>query len=158
MFKVSIERKTNNLDKLMKKLKKLRNASVESGYFVEQGVHQDSEMLYTDLMKMHEFGFGDLPVRPVRAITKARLKSSKESSKGMGDYLFRNKPLTDVLANIGGMVTMEAKSIFGHTPPLKANAPAWAAIKGGNAPLVFTGDLQSHWSWRTSEDASIKTK
>lgn len=149
---IKITRKTKNFEKLAKKLQTLAKESVESGYFKEQPDHPEANMSYAQLMTIHEYGFGNIPDRPVREITMVNMKG--EVGKILKRNLFKlsEEKLLDV---IGKNTTQFAKSIFGESPPLTANSPDTIDSKGFDAPLVYSGSLAASWSYRVSINGKI---
>lgn len=160
-MKAALTRKTRNLEKLIKKIKKLEQANVESGYFPEQGDHPYAEMSYVDLAYIHSKGEGNFPPRDVRFPTYLNLQNSitfKTSvHKDLKNHLYKDLKLDTVLTNIGVEVTNLAKSFFGIPSSfLPMNSSEWAEIKGANTPLVFEGYLMDAWSFKTSELPNIR--
>lgn len=155
-MKVSITRKTFNLDKLIKKIEAIRNQEVKSGYFKSQGDHPEAEISYVDLAWMHAKGDGDFPERDVRIPTVLEMQGASVSnffSKVTRDYLFKNVNLSQTLDKIGWKISDIAVSYFGiPSQYLPMNSAEWAKVKGGNTPLVFEGYLMDAWAWKTSYD------
>jgi len=60
-----------------------------------------------------------------------------------------NKVLLDTF---GIYLRKQEQNIFGHSPPLEANAES----KGANTPLVETGELKSKVAYKNSIDKQIK--
>ena len=162
MHNISFNRNTRNLENFIKKIRKLSESKVESGYFQEQGNHPESKMSYADLAELHSKGEGKLLPRDVRMSTTfdMKFKSSvrKHISRQLKDYLYNNIKLSSKLDSIGWKITGISQSYFGepsiHNPP---NSPEWAKFKGANTPLVYKGFLVDAWSWRTSENSQIRS-
>ena len=153
---VTLVRKTNNLEKLAKRLQKLSRTHVSSGYFGEQGDHPEIKLKYSVLMLIHENGMFNNPARPVRTITTFKMKAyGKAWAKDISKYLYHNLHLEELLDKIGKDTTEVAQSVFG-TPQLEANSPVTVELKGFNSPLVDSGLLRANWSWRGSVDHQIK--
>lgn len=152
---ISVKRKTNVVKPLLKRLEKIKNNNpkVQSGYFPSTGIHQGSGESYAQLMDLHEYGFDRsvffLAPRPVRQITMLQLRSNK--SLWLDDvrgYIKGTKTLNQSLNKIGLEITETAKNVFGSSL-LLPNSPVTVSKKGGrNTPLVDTGDLKDHWSWK----------
>lgn len=159
-MKVSIKRKTRNLEALIKKIQKLSTVNIESGYFQEQGQHPYAELSYVELAWMHARGEGNLPARDVRLPTMFGMENPSFYNpihKDLREYFYKNKKINSVLTDIGVRVTDLAKSFFGVPSQfLPANSSEWAEIKGANTPLVFEGHLMDAWSFKTSELPSIR--
>ena len=100
-------------------------------------------------------GAGNLIPRDVRPSALSTMKGNKFQPL-LSDYLFRNETLDSVLGRAGEKIVDISKSYFGESPPLYPNSPNWAAQKGGNSPLVHFGYLRDAWSYRTSENLSIR--
>lgn len=158
---VVVKRKTNNLEKLTRKLELLKKSSVSTGYFKEQGNHPDTELSYAQMMNLHEYGFfgsyARVPSRPVRAILTVNLKMSlpKYLTRQLSKYLYANLHLSELLDDIGKYSTSEAQSIFGSSA-LSPNSPVTVEIKGFDSPLIDTGFLRGNWSWKTSSKNSFQ--
>ncbi len=155
-----IKRKTRNFEKLIKKLQKLNNAEVKSGYFPEQGIHSSSELPYYELAYIHAKGEGDLPRRDVRPSVYSYMRQpvfNKTIESNIKAYLSGKVSLESFLDGFGYRVTDIAQSYFGDTSVLTPNTDWWAAQKGGNTPLVFDGELRDMWSFKTSENNAPRT-
>jgi hypothetical protein len=152
MTKTRVIRKTHNIDKLIKKIRDLKKASVESGYFIEQGIHSTIDMPYTSLMATHEWGWG-VPQRQARLSTFDVVTNSKSNKKELRNFLYTDQKLEQYLDKVGSRITMTAKGFFGQ-PSLRI--PSNAPSKGVDSPLVDTGELKDAWSYRTSLNLSIR--
>lgn len=155
MIKVSITRTTRNLEELIKKLEDLEGEYVETGVFVEQGIHPTAEVSYVDLAFMHEEGDGNFPPRTVRNVVLNSLKDNKflsQTEKYLNNYLYKGSSLNYTLGRIGQTMSFIGKSFFGQTfyPDMPMNHPDTIQDKGFNAPLVETGALRDAWAYRTS--------
>lgn len=157
MIKTRVIRKTRNIDKMIEKIKALKAASVQSGYFIEQGIHSTIGIPYTTLMQNHEFGFG-VPQRHLRQSAFDVVSNSKINRKEIKNFLFTGENLDTYLNKSGARIANTAKSLFGVvSPQVPSNAPMTIALKGGNdTPLVDTGELRDAWSFRTSSNLSIR--
>lgn len=158
---LKIERKTKNLDRLMRKLAKLRMNQVETGYFREQKKHSESGLSYATMMNLHEYGFygdiGYIPQRPVRQITTVYIKANwGRASKAISQYLFHKKGIEYPLDWLGKHTGRYAVSVFGNTTLLESNSQDTIDIKGFNSPLVDSGELRNNWSYKSSADKIIR--
>ena len=70
-----IKRKTNNLSKVKRRIQKLANKKIKSGYFADQGSHPNSDLSYADLAYLHASGARGLPERDIRFDAIDELKS-----------------------------------------------------------------------------------
>lgn len=157
MIKTKVIRKTKNIERLIKKIQLLKNSSVESGYFIEQGVHSTIGLTYTELMRKHEWGFG-VPQRHLRLSASNIVSSSPQNKKELKNYLYTNQDMDTYLNLTGSRITNVAQSLFGViTAEVPSNAPYTILLKGGrDEPLVDTGELRDNWAYRTSSNLSIR--
>jgi len=157
MTRTKVVRKTKNIERLIEKIKKLKLANVQSGYFIEQGIHTTIDMPYTTLMQTHEFGFG-VPQRHLRLSTLDIVSNSKVNRKELKSFLYSGESLEDYLNKTGSRITNTAKSLFGVVSSrVPSNAPMTIALKQGrDEPLVDSGELRDKWSFRTSSNLSIR--
>lgn len=155
---VKVTRKTNNLEKLKKRLKELSSQNVQSGYFRQQGDHPEAEMPFAGLMYLHEYGFNNIPPRPIREITMFKIPSELNSVFAeLKKYIRGQNEVDDVLDMAGWKITGIAVSLFGKaSPKIPANSPYTESVKGFNAPLVDSGLLKNAWSWKNSVDNFLK--
>lgn len=155
MFSVSIQRKTNNLEKLIKRMEALENETVETGVFIEQGEHPNAQMSYVELAVMHEQGDGYFPPRTVRPLIMNTMKEQpflRDVAKNISGYLFRDVNLNYTLGYIGQKMSFIGKNFFGeiNMPWMSSNAAYTIQDKGFNAPLVDEGHLRDAWAYKTS--------
>ena len=163
MAKLVIQRQAKKgqggLDKLLAKMKEMAESSIETGYFKQQGEHS-SGIMYTDLMKIHEYGlFDNTPERPVRELTlkENHQQDWKFIQSEIKNIFYKDYDVDYSFDQIGKYYTEKARDIFGNVNDLTPNAPSTVQLKGFNSPLVDSGDLAMHWSWRIGEDGRIKT-
>lgn len=138
------------IQKLKDKIKKLSDAKVYVGYYMDQGIHHESQMSYVDLMTIHEYGVDNngvhIPARPVLHYTNSGgvfLPKDKEAIKKAFKGVFvRDIPISVILNKIGKHYQQKGREVFGSTILLPT-------VKG-NPPLIDTGDLVEHFSYRTS--------
>lgn len=155
--------KTKDLEKVIKHFQNLSKQKIDIGYFSEQGNHSEYDISYASLMKMHEYGEGDLPSRPVFEIAGARVMSIT--------------PITGLSSNIKSLISESgrisinsnkiAKSIishmkvdiFGNPSLLKSNSEITQRLKGGrDEPLVDTGELRGELSFRTTDKPNARKR
>jgi len=152
---IKVTRKSYNLDKFLKKINKLAEQSVSSGYFPESGRHSEYGMHYATLMKMHEFGFegefGRIPSRPVKAITHTLMQNKwGDWSKYIKLYLQGKIETKQLLDNIGNYSVDVAYSVFGNNYYLQEESYQTQRQKGGSRPLVESGEFRDNWRYKTS--------
>lgn len=153
-----IKRTTRNTEKLIKKLEKLSEESVSTGYYPEQGYHTEYNMTYANLMSIHETGKFGMPVRPVRWLTTRYMKNSYQGgwSLAIKKYLQGKQGLKSSLHEIGIEAAGYARGLFGKSPPLEVNSNETIVEKGANTPLVDTGELRDKWGYKVG-DAGVIT-
>lgn len=153
-----IKRKTNNIESLVKRVRELSSAKVESGYFKENGEHPTADMSYASLMSIHAFGLYGLPERDIHNISVRHYKSMPKNSlwKDLSLFIKDQKDSEDVLNTLGMTFSEVATGLFGNSSILGANSPETVEQKGFNAPLIEDGFLKNNWSWRNSIDGFIK--
>ena len=155
-MQVKVKRKTNNLQKLEKRIRELAESKVESGYFPEQGDHPTANMPYGQLMAIHELGLRDLDKRPVRLFAMKSFKNNHDKTlKELRSFVRGESDVEDVLQAAGKEITMKAVDIFGG-PRLKPNSEYTIEQKGFDSPLIEFGYLKSAWSWKDSETGLLK--
>ena len=157
-------KKGNTLDKLAKQIHTINGESVEVGHYETQGLHP-SGFTYPELMAIHHTGNPEdnLPARPVLSILAFRMFSPNR----VKDPVIRRAitkwlkgPIApssniNMLNSIGRELVRKEKAIFGSGVLVK-NAPRTISIKGSNSPLIDTGDLRDHTSYKTSIDDKVK--
>lgn len=146
---------------MLNQVRSLQNERVEVGHFEEQGEHY-SGFTYAQLMAYHHDssnleGENPLPARPILDYVWA-------SNINLSDPKFKqvlrkwgSRPITpqsneEFLSDIGHILAVKEKEMFGKSPPLIANAES----KGRNTPLVDTGDLRDKVSHRNTLSNTIK--
>ena len=162
MHNISLKRNTKNLEKFLKKIKKLSQSRVETGYFSEQGDHPEAKMSYADLAELHAKGAKGYAIRDIRISVAGDMKNNSSLrnfiSKQMKEYLYKDVKLSGSLDDIGWKLTGIAQGYFG-VPSVNnpSNSPEWIARKGADTPLVFEGYLMDAWSWKTSESGKVRS-
>ena len=161
MLKISVQKKGNSLQKLVKNFHKIDGEFVETGHFKEQGKHY-SGLTYPELMSVHHNGgnpSGNAPLPPRPVLDLLHFRNQNLSDPKIKGYIrdWRKRPLSEasnkiLLDQIGRILAIREKRIFG-SPTLASNA---VPPKDRNQPLVETGDLKSKVSYKTSIDNSVK--
>lgn len=153
--------KNGKLAKLINKLHQLHNQKVEVGYFQAQGIHNPSQLHYTELMRIHEHGLG-VYVRPVLGAEKSYNYSEtivgqmnsgtfkKTLNNWLCQYIKQKSFTKEHLADQYGMwASRTAGDIFGNPDVLRVTI--------NETPLIDTGDLASAFSWKASWRGAIHT-
>ena len=127
------------------------------GYFQSQGIHSPSELYYTELMRIHEYGTDTIKARPVLAgawYTLAEEMRTKAFSIKLKSFLcryvkedknFNNDKLLDYVGQWG---VRYAQDIFGD-PIL--------GVTWNPTPLVETGELSDNFAWKTTLTGRVHT-
>ena len=158
---INIYLKTNNLDKLEKRLKALAKLKTKVGYFQEQGDHY-SGMTYPELVAMHSSGVPskNIPARPIFEIAYMSYDLKKSTIKNdLKKYLSSigksSAPIKveQIGINFVNSFSQHMIPIFGDTSKLKPNTPYTQHLKTlagveANNPLVWTGDLRDNLSYK----------
>jgi hypothetical protein len=138
---------------LEERLRALRNQYVLAGYFKEQGNHSPStdgsEIPYTTLMAIHEFGVsshGDWPARPVMGITfnLVKMDFGNKLAPKVREYLSGAISKGQLLKEFGLEVSWKADRVFGN--------PSFLTVTANPTPMVLTEELANAFSWKTSVD------
>lgn len=138
------------INQLRKQLESLNESKVYVGYFTDQGIHEESGMLYTELMTIHEYGVDkngvSIPARPVMELTQSGGVFTSEDKSAIREafrgVFAKGIPISKPLNSIGEYYREKGYQIFGSTALLET-------VKG-NPPLIETGDLSDKFSYRTS--------
>lgn len=149
MLTSRIKRKTNNLNKLKKKIEALGKKSIKSGLFADQGNHPTAGIPYTDLAYIHHFGSDMFPERDIRYDAVDQL-SVYNFSPLLNRYFYKDLSLDSVLDTVAFRVEDISQSLFG-VPSMNnpSNTEWWAEQKKGkNSPLVHYGHLRDAWHSR----------
>ena len=164
MANVKLLKRTAKLNKLFSDLKEMDKSKVEVGHFQEQGVHQGSGFTYADLMAYHHFGDPEknIPARPIRSIVTHNAertlkdRSLKAKLVNWGKAKDRENAIRGVLDTIGELLVGSGKAVFGNRQLLTPNTSKVAKAKGGNTPMVESGELEKHYAYKTSKDKVVK--
>lgn len=138
------------LDKLKKRAQRAHMATVTTGINKGEGMHP-SGIKYADLLVIHHNGIPSkgIPSRPVLHIVRSLYFKavSKLGKREFWQYLDGQQSLDHTLTSIGKVSLKYTKDVFGSTM-LASNAPNTIAQKGGNNPLIETGNLYTKLSYR----------
>ena len=134
--------------KKLQALSKTDNADV--GWFAADGEHPTAEMTYPELAHYHATGSNNVPVRDVLEITKGLYKAGKypRLNATLAHYLSTGQGYEEFLDALGESFWMESHTVIGHSPPL--------VLTSNPTPLVDTGELRDHLSYRTTKDLALK--
>ena len=152
--KVKVTEKSKKIDDYRKAMKVLDKSKAEVGFFQSQGRHH-SGLTYPTLMKIHEYGGGNNPIRPVFRIAtrKARIspKRNKYVKSAFNSWVKAAPKRTDptkILEAIGESLKAQLKPIFGSN---------YLTVTSNPTPLVDTGDLASKVTFRISTESVPRT-
>lgn len=157
---IKIKSNTRKLDQLTKELKKIHNKNVSFGYYQEQGTHY-SGYSYPDLMSYLEYGdhAHDVPPRPVFSATsgKMRATSGREVRRYIENFVGGKMTASFTLDMVGAEYAKWTQDMFGVPSQVNvSNSPRTVSLKGGDTPLVDTGDLKQHLATKNSIDNQVK--
>jgi len=153
---MGIKKLSSNLDELERRLKNLKSTRGSVGVTVEDGVHEPSGMLYTDLHWIHAAGSSanNLPPRNVALVAKLSFNGEDILRSGMDKY-FSNlnkkgtmKPEDVFKPYLEGLLDYTKNYVFGSTTKLAPNSPYTISLKGKNSPMIETGQLMDAWKVR----------
>ncbi|WP_021024318.1 hypothetical protein [Salinivibrio costicola] len=166
MFKLNRKRSTalHKLEKMRKRAEAAHRAKVSTGINAGEGMHSNG-LKYADLMAIHHNGVPSkgIPPRPVLSIV-TRLYGkliAKKAKHEMFKYLDGQQSLDHTLTSIGKVSLSYTHKVFGDPTVLPQNAKTTIRIKGKDAPLVDSGELQSKlsysYSWKGGEHKGYET-
>lgn len=153
MLKITIEE--NHIDELEKRLIALSKSKAFVGYDQSQGKHEPSGLTYPNLVAIHSAGVPSLNI-PSRPVFDIAYRSYNLNTSGI------KKDLSKYLSNISGKAPVntdyvnkgwvksfstEVVNTFGDPSKLESNSDYTVSLKGGNTPLVETGDLLKNLSY-----------
>lgn len=153
--------KSKDLQKLERNLEKLHNEYVEVGYFNGE-MHSNDKLSYASLMTVMEFGRIDNSIQPFHLFqnltyiydpvgtTELRMLIKKALQS-----LMTRDVSTKLLTDIGRFYQRKARSMFGVPSMTRDNEAGWAERKGGNNPLILTGELRDNLGFRTSKTKTV---
>lgn len=153
---MGIKKMSSNLDELINRMERLQKTTGSVGVTVEDGIHEPSGMLYTDLHWIHAAGSSanNLPPRNVALVAKISFNGEDILRKGMDKY-FSNlnkkgamKPEDVFKPYLEGLLDYTKNYVFGSTTKLAPNSPYTISLKGKNSPMVDTGQLMDAWKVR----------
>lgn len=135
----------------IKHLDKIDGAFAEWGIYAEDGMHPTAEMLYSQLMAIHELR-DDKWKRPIFYISATNKRFVAQYKKlikedftkfvtnaAMGRYVHKEV----ALKRVAMQGAENAKSVFGNNRMLVKNSARTIALKGHNKPMIDLGALKS---------------
>jgi len=149
IFASSFKGNTKGLDKLLKRVKELDNATLDVGYFDD--IHQSSGLPVAAIAAINNEGVSEngmyIPARPFvsEALRMAFFqKAAMRPTRQLLDYKI---PLKLTLGRIGSQAVELFKWNI-YNGAWADNAPYTISLKGKNAPLVDTGEMASLTKYR----------
>lgn len=136
-----------NLAKLVKKLQSVHNQRVQTGYFKEQGEHPTAEMTYAELMRIHEYGDGNFPARPVFKNLRFDIRNEIKPHLIKQLRMFVKNPTytrEHLFDSVGKWVADKAFDIFGN------RGGNYLTVTYNPSPLIDTGSLESNFAYKVS--------
>lgn len=146
------------LSVLIGNLKAAHKATVEVGYFKEQGKHPTTRnnLSYAELMAMQELR-EDGHDRPLLTYGYIENEGNFEENilDNIQDFMYngawgKTHSIKKYLDNIGKFQLKSLKALFGDSSFLKPNTTSTSLRKGFQAPLIETGALRDNLSYRES--------
>ncbi len=123
------------------------------GWFASDGVHPDTDgMTYPDLARYHATGSEGVPIRDVLGVALDFFspKEHPDIARSISEYL--NTPtkgaLDNVISHLGESFWQECLDTIGN--------PARLETTSNPTPLVDTGELRDHLSYRTHANPTLK--
>lgn len=117
--------------------------SVESGHFLDSGLHH-SGMTYPALMMQHHVGSDRITSRPVLSITAFRFDGSPVATKHIGDWLEGKIEPTMMMDRLGQEMEKLEVGIMGN--------PAYLPVTNNPTPLIDTADLVSQIKYKVKKN------
>ena len=148
----SIKFDTKGIDNLLGTLDNLSDVEIAAGVFQESGMHEEAELHKAHLLVIQEKGaIGIFPARPVIGLTthEEGVKWGEDAVKDIKGAIDKNgnrsplsvNKLKKSLENVADEMADDIKANFGSSK-LAANSPSTIARKGGNNPLIESGELR----------------
>ena len=143
----------DHFDKLEKRLKDLHKSESFVGYSDSQGIHEESGLKYTDLMKILSIGNSknNLVARPIFSMAERNYDLSKsplkkDLKKYFSEISKTSSPISTEKIHEHWVedFSTDVLQLFGSTPPLEGNKQSTIDKKGFDAPLVNEGDLRDN--------------
>lgn len=123
------------------------------GWFASDGAHPSADgMTYPALAKYHATGSEGVPIRDVLGVALDFFspKEHPDITRALSEYI--NKPtdtsLDNLISQVGESFWLECLDTIGN--------PARLATTSNPTPLVDTGELRSHLSYRTHANPTLK--
>lgn len=136
---------------VIKHLERIDGSHAEWGVYAEDGMHPKAQMLYSQLMAIHELRDDGWrrPVFHLSATTDRYVNQYRKlMAKGMEKFITnaakgRYSHKDTVLKLVAERGAKNAKLIFGNKRFLRANTPSTVSRKGNDKPLIEFGLLKS---------------
>jgi len=162
--------KKNNIPNLVKRFKELHKKKFEVGYWQSQGFH-NSGLTYPNLFAILSYGSdtAHIPPRPILNDTFsmwAPLNKNMLLKNQLKLYFSNIKSKTPkitatiLMEKVAGKYVQDTRDGFADLSKLTANAPFTQYLKQldnrvGNAPLVWTGELQANLSYSLNGETVV---
>lgn len=139
-------------DKIKALVKRSSTEVAEVGWFASDGAHPTANMSYPRLAKFHATGEDGVPVRNVLAVAEDKFSPKKyqEIRTAIGKYLVQgtDQAYEEVIEALGEGFWKECHDVIGN--------PSRLPVTNNPTPLVDTGELEDHLSYRTSKNPTLK--
>lgn len=148
-----VKKVKGGFDDLMKKVVRTSNNDVaETGWFASDGPHPTAGMNYPQLARFHANGDDGVTVRDVLYEASLSFSPAKyqEIKSAMGKYLVTGlvKDWEAVIEALGESFWKECHDVIGN--------PSRLPVTNNPTPLVDSGELEDHLSYRTSKNPTLK--
>ena len=127
---------------------------MQTGYFREQGEHPTAEMTYAELMRIHEYGDGNFPARPVFKNLRFDIQHELRPSLIKQLNMFIKTPAytrESLFDSVGKWVADKAYDIFGN------RGGSYLTVTYNQSPLIDTGALESNFAYKVSFVGKVVT-
>lgn len=139
-------------DKMEALVKRPSTEVAETGWFASDGPHPTANMSYPRLAKFHATGEDGVPVRDVLSVAEDKFNPKKyqEIRTAIAKYLVQgtDKAYEEVIESLGEAFWKECHDVIGN--------PARLPVTNNPTPLVDSGELEDHLSYRTSKNPTLK--
>lgn len=149
---------------MRKRAEAAHNARISTGINKGEGMHSNG-LKYAELLAIHHNGVPQkgIPPRPVLSIVTRLYRKiiAKKAKHEVFKYLDGQQSLDHTLGSIGKVSLSYTQDVFGDPTVLPQNAKTTIRIKGKDAPLVDSGELQEHlsysYTWKGGESGNEYT-
>jgi hypothetical protein len=139
--------------------------NVSIGHFENQGKHSDSDLSYSDIMRINHFGLGNRQPRQLLTLLSLQNRDLSDSKfrtlmSLWGTSNYNPSDNRKLLEGFGIVLRDKEKKLFGkvNSPLMQSNtSPKKVGVEGPDAPLVDSGELKSKVAYMTSLSKAIKT-